>query len=556
MAAGALAVLVLAAGCATIPDSGGVHAGRLAPAVGGLEENDIRVLPPPPRPGVGPAAVVSGFLSALVYSDNGYGVARSYLAPGTQWRPAAGITMFDEARLSVVRTATNTVVVRAPRVGVINGRGEFRRSSGDIVERFTITRSSGEWRIARLPSTVVLSTFDASRSLQDASVYYLNRDLNRLVPDQLLLSVEPAGLATTLVRTLLAGPSGPLASAVRTAVPPGTPLQGNVPVDDNGVAEVDLPATVRQLPGAALARLSAQLVWTLRNISGITAVRLLADGRPLAAPGVPSVQPLTAWPAFDPAGPVEPGSVVVVSHGRVAGLGGPAPAALAGRRLAAPAVGSGASQVAALRRRGATTELRSGPAAGSLRTRLRAGSLSPPALGPDGDVLVATGGPNPRVVMVPPSGPARTVPVPSRVLGRGIDALAVSRDGARIAMVVGPVGHRALAVGLLAQLRGVLTVTDVHVVIPGSADVSGLAWSQAGSLVTTTRAGAGRAVVRTDVDGYQQEPLSRTGLPSDIDSVAAAPHQPVLASDGHGIWSLTGTRWRWVSTGADPAYPG
>lgn len=552
----AAVLTALAAGCAGIPDSGGAHAGRRLAAVGGLEQDDIRVLPAPPRPGMSPTAVVTGFLRALVYRENSYGIARAYLAPATTWRPSANVTTYDDAQLSVTRTAAGAVTIRAPRAGVIDSRGEYRRASGELIEQFGLARQDGEWRINRPPATVALSSQDANRSLQAASVYYLNREQNRLVPDQLLLSVEPAGLATTLVRTLLAGPAPPLASAVHTAVPIGTPLQGNVPVDDSGVAEVDLPVLARQLPPVALARLSAQLVWTLKQISGITGLRLLADGRALAAPGVPSLQPLTAWQSYDPSGPVSSAAAVVVRHGVAAAVGGRPPHALAGRRVTAPAVSQDGSEVAALRPGMKGQRLLAGSAAGRLTTRLRAPAMTAPAFDPAGDVLVVTQGHAPRLVMVPPAAPPRTVSLPAGVLRAGITAVRVSRDGSRIAMVVGPTGRRSLLVGLLAPVHGGPAVTDVHAVIPGSADASGLAWSDAGDLVTTVRADAARVVMRTDVDGYQQETLPRTGLPAGVDGVAAAPRRPVLASDGHGVWSLDGVVWHRVSTGDQPVYPG
>src|SRR5205823_5014007 len=57
----------------------------------------------------------------------------------------------------------------------------------------------------------------------------------------------------------------------------------------------------RQAAPAQLRALSAQLVWTLRQVSGVVAMRLLADGAALAVPGTPAVQSLDSWRSMDPA---------------------------------------------------------------------------------------------------------------------------------------------------------------------------------------------------------------------------------------------------------------
>src|SRR5437868_12699741 len=80
--AAAVVVLVVAAlsGCAAMPTGGAVHLGRVLPAPGGLGDPDVRVLPPSWHPGLDPIGVVTGFLRAMVNDDDGYVIARTYLA--------------------------------------------------------------------------------------------------------------------------------------------------------------------------------------------------------------------------------------------------------------------------------------------------------------------------------------------------------------------------------------------------------------------------------------------------------------------------------------------
>jgi hypothetical protein len=101
-------------------------------------------------------------------------------------------------------------------------------------------------------------------------------------------------------------------------------------------------------------------------------------------------------------------------------------------------------------------------------------------------------------------------------------------------------------------------VTDSRIVLPTSADVAGVAWSDADQLVTTAvgEHGSARRVVEVGVDGYTVVDLSGPGLPADVDAVAAAPGRPVLASGASGTWRLGGHRWERISPAISPSYAG
>lgn len=554
-AALAIAAAVTVAGCAGVPDSGPVRVGRSVAAAGdGLADPTVREVPAGPQPGASPVQLVGGFLRAMVDSDGGYGVGRSYLAPGTTWSSGSGITVYAEPS-RVVRTGRGTVVVRARRVGEVGPHGVYRVAAGTIRREFGVVKRAGEWRIARLDAGVLLSSDDAGRLLQPAALFFLTPDGSRLVPQPVLEAPQEPGIATTLMRGLLAGPGPFLAPGVRTAVPKGTTLVGNVPISAAGVAEVDLSGGARQINSVQLRRLSAQVVWTLNQLSSVTAVRLLANGAPLEAPGVPSLQPAHSWREFDPAAPSPMSGALVVRNGAVAGLGTGVPFALRGRGFVAVARSHDGSVVAAVRAAAGHQELLIGKAAGRLHRQLRDIAITSPTFGADDSVVVATAAGH--VFEVRAGMQPKRVRLAGRLKLGSIRGLAVSHDGSRVAVLVTTTAGTELDVATVVLTDSTVSFRKPRVVLPATADVSGVAWAEADEIVATVaRDGGPRGVVRVSADGYRLEDLSGEGLPPDVDSVAAAPQQRVLAAAPGGTWQLVGRRWRQVSAGVSPGYAG
>ncbi|HWC34932.1 MAG TPA: LpqB family beta-propeller domain-containing protein [Mycobacteriales bacterium] len=557
LAAGCLAAAAVAlAGCAAVPDSGPVRVGRaVAPAGGGgLSDAIVREVPAGPQPGADPVQVVGGFLRAMVDSDGGYGVARSYLAPGAGWSAGAGITVYAEPT-RVVREGQSTVVVQADRVGVLGAHGAYRVDPGTIRRRFEVSRRGGQWRIAKLDSGVLLSTDDANRVLQPAALYFLTPDGGRLVPQPVLESPQQPGLATTLMRGLVAGPGPLLAPGVRTAVPRGTTLLGNVPISADGVADIDLSAGARQISAPQLRRLSAQVVWTMRQLSSVTAVRLFANGSPLEAPGVPSLQPVSSWPQFDPAVPPPSRGALFVHDGQVIGLGVPEPDGLRRRRVVAVTRNNDGSVIAAVRDGRSHQLLLVGTVDGGFRTRLRATAISAPTFGPAASVVAATS--TGAVYSVSPGGAPLRVSLAGRLARGVVRELSISREGTRVAAVVGTASGSELDIATVVSSGGRLSFREPRLILPASAAVAGVAWADADQIVTTV-AGSGdrRGVLEISADGYRSRELSGSGLPSAVDQVAAAPGERVVAAGPAGSWELAGRRWRKLSAGAAPSYAG
>ena len=85
-------------------------------------------------------------------------------------------------------------------------------------------------------------------------------------------------MSTDLLQALLQGPGPWLEPAVINGFPVGTELKAVDTVD--GIVQIDLTAAVLQADDLARQQLSAQIVWTLRQVPGFRGSRSpLTDSR-------------------------------------------------------------------------------------------------------------------------------------------------------------------------------------------------------------------------------------------------------------------------------------
>jgi len=561
-----LAVTGLVAGCAGIPGSGAVHVGRPVPALGGLGDIDVRVLPAAAQPGDTPSEIVHGFLRALVNSDGDYEIARSYLTRRTAsaWKSGAGVTTYDDSGVDIREasgtTNARTLQFRAPRIGDIDGRGNYAPHGGHVRATFGLVKQSGQWRIDRLADGVLLSTLDAQRTFRPALVYYLNRSGTTLVPEQVLLRPTPQSVTTALVRALLEGPGKWLAPSVRTGFPSGTDLLGNVPVDANGVAEVNLSNVVHQASTGQLKALSAQIVWTLRQVNEISVVQLRADGSSLVVPGVPVNQPVKkSWLSYNPSATPTTSIAAFDHRGEWRTVGGDLPgfaAATAG--LSGVGLSSSGSTIAGIRRHPHSDSLVLGVRGERPTVGLSADSLTAPTFdSSDAAYTVATHGATRSVERVSADGSEQQVTVDPRLLGQRVQQLRLSRDGARVAAIVGRTGHGRLLVGRVTASRAGVQFSAFRSVLPGTGDVRGVAWDGGDQLVVTAAdPGGGRQLLEVDVDGYGSATIPTSGLPAQPVDLAKAPGQPLLVTAAGSVWRTTENGgWLRVGSGNQPVYP-
>lgn len=564
--AGTALVLALVAGC-SLPLPGGVH------EVGDVGSEprhgrQLEVLPPGPRAGASPTETVLGFLSAQASSVGDHEIARRFLtaAQRSRWQDQGEVQVYDpdQLRVRVVPGGSSqqqVVRVTARVSGTVRADGSYAAAGpATVTEDYLAQRVQGEWRLAQVPDGLRLTAADLARGFTALPVYYLAPavpdDSPHLVPDLVFLPSEEE-LLPALVGRLLRGPSQALAGSVTTAVPQGARLR-RAELSGSGAATVDLVGTGSPLTGRPAQDLSAQLVWTLRALGpSFRALRLTLDGRELVPPGGSATQDAGGWESYDPEGL------------------GPNPPYLftADRRLRAsvelppnPAttgdVGEGAAvpvDLAALTPDRTTVALldtgdpaqvvvRVGPLRGSsFPVVARGARLSSPSWG-SGDHglwLVRDGRELVRV-----SDGLRPVTVLGLPGGR-IGSMAVSRDGARVALAVGGRLH----LGRVELVGGEPRVVGLSEVLPSLDAVRQVAWRSGTELVVLGRRTRADEVLRLTVDGAAVTTLNAAGLSPT--AVAAGPAATLVLSGGRLYLERAGS-FRQVQGEAvrAPAFPG
>ena len=212
------------------------------------------------------------------------------------------------------------------------------------------------------------------------------------MPDTVLLPELP-GLSTKVVGRLLRGPTAALRGAVGTAFPQGTSLEvASVPVSD-GLATVRLDENALRADDDARERMSAQIVWTLKQLGpDIQRVRITAAGEDLVVSGVGVEQSRNSWQTYDPAGLGGIPSVYAVRDGRAgvlienefAPVDGAAGAEGAGVRT--PAVSLDENRVATVSLDGRTVSTGRLVEGAALRPVLSGGDFARPSWDPLGNL--------------------------------------------------------------------------------------------------------------------------------------------------------------------------
>lgn len=554
----AAAPLVLA-GCAAIPTSGPIQQGPEVPD--GQSDQVIRVIVRPPSPDMTPTQIVSGFIEASASFEDDHAVARQYLTAqaAASWDPSAGTRVYD----GVPNLAANgpaTVDMTATQAGSITADGRFQVSGpGRILsESFTLDYVEGQWRIANPPPGLFLARSDIDRAFRSYDVYFLDPDFTTLVPDTRLIPAAGAGLATALMQALASGPTDWLAPAVRTALPDGAGLAVNaVPVEE-GVAVVDLDASVRLMGDATRRALSAQIAWTLGQVPGVLAIDLRAGGQVLPVPGVPNPQPEDAWPGFDPNAMPTNAAPYAERNGRVVQISGAVPLSVPGGAgagvppLQGIAVTLDGSRIAGLNDQGALWAADTRPGAASVDLISEPGQ-SRPSFGRGTAAWVVS--PDQQLKQARVDGTVYTIPVDGLSPKMRVESVSVSRDGTRIALIVrrGPRTFVMMAVVVLRE--GVARVQTPVRVDDRLTSVIDVAWAEDDRLLALGSEGAGTPQVY-EID-LARATVRSLGAPSDPVRVAAAPGFPPLAASADGqIYSYAGGPWVALGFGGSPAYPG
>ncbi|POM27002.1 Lipoprotein LpqB precursor [Actinomadura rubteroloni] len=583
-ARGVMAAFVLAAsltGCASVPSGGRVITGRPAEPAEQVDDPYVRLIPVSPRPEWDPAQLVAGFLAASASFDDGHKVARRYLT-GTAggWNPGARppvLVFADRPRLEITEQNATRATVRASgdRLGSIGADGQYISDPKPVDVTFAVTRAAAgdPWRIGGLPPEarggLILTKSDVDRAYRTVNLYFFAPDGGTLVPNGIFLPlVNRRDLPGQLVRALLDGQTSWLGSAVESAFPSGTRLR-DVHVEDD-TAVVDLSPQARS---GDVERMSAQLSWTLRQLSEISRWKLEIGGDTVASRGYGAVQPVRAWDGNAPDGPALPDqpAYVLGSSGRLSRLTGdqPQPVLPVGGPLVRPTVAPDYRQVAGLSPSGDRILLRdlvSGTTFRTVLSRHSAGThFTAPAFDRDGALwTVETKKDHSWLWVVPRGGPAFRV-TDWGLADREVKAFRLARDGVRAAVVVTVDGHAQVQLGRIVRDRS--SGLEAGAFLPVSSelvDAIDLSWRDYATLAVLGRKGNDTRVlpylIPVNGGGISSLGVGALGNPT---SIAAAPGAPVLIGTKDGGPGRvcrqraprdTISEWTCPVPGSDPTY--
>lgn len=440
-----LVIGVLLAGCVSLPTEGPVVDSDVIDADDTRRASDIDARPP--SEGASRSEVVSGFLDAMTAWPVQINVAKKYLTEeaASSWNPERETVVYSDVPLAT-REAGNTVRVQLGAADALDGAGAWRGAmTGDDLDlSFRLTVEGGEFRIADPTDALVVPASWFQQRYRQVSLYYFDPIAQILVPEPVFV---PQGdqLATSLVSGLLEGPPPRARGVVRSFVPRGLSVGLSVPVDDRGVADINLVGEAPRLTAEESELMLAQLAWTLRQDPAITALRVSFGGESLPIPGGASQFPVDGGQAFDPAGDkatallfgLTRGRLVWGSSGNLVTATGPFGDQAAG--LEAVAARPDATVAAAVdadghRVRVAPIRGNQGTAAVA-RTILSGGTYARPSWDFAGRLWVLDQRPAGARVLLVEDDRVRVVPVEG-ISGRDARALVVSRDGTRLVGVV------------------------------------------------------------------------------------------------------------------------
>ena len=551
-------VVAVLAGCSTVPSSSPTTQITQAPP---RPVQDVGIEPLAPEKGATPEEIVRGFIDAAASTVRGHPVARQHLTTDAakSWSDEQGITVISPD-YSTVTTDVGTVTLTAKLLGTVDQHGAFLVGTQDVYTRqFTLKQVKGEWRITDPPDGLVILQPDFERLYDQRNVYFLDPTGQRLVPDPRYVLTGTAQ-PTTLVTRALDGPSPLLAPGVRNPLA-GVQLRRAVSVSGQS-ATVDLTGVPGDA-GAQLPELCAQLVYTLAQIP-LRRVQILVDGDPVSVDGVPLVQTVDDWAAFDPeAVPAGAVGLYVDAGGvhTVQGQPAPGPTGTGQYGLTSAAVWADARS-GDLKMMAGTSAVPGGEAlwvgnyGAALDQVLTAGSLTAPTVAATrSEMWVVRDGTD--VVRLPSGGAPQAV-VPGNLTGLGrIDALQLSPDGVRAAVVVeGPAGPRLYVATVIRAEDGSVALGQPQDVAPTLNQVVDVAWKDGSDLLVLAGDSAQQRIVpySLGVDGWGLTSVGTAGLPSQPVSIAAAPGRPPLVSAGGWIWQMgiAGGTWSTLLRGQEP----
>ena len=538
--AAALTAVVLAlAGCAGLPTAGPVNPGLPADAEAGAP--DFVFKPDSPQPGATPDEIVDGFIRAGTGPgvDGRWTVAREYLAPDTPWDPWTGVTIDSPGDRVFSQPAEDEVLVTTTPVARIDEIGSYSRAddlSAELPFELAL-QSDGEWRITKAPDGLVLDTAQFSTVFRRASLMYFDPTWQFLVPD---VRWFPAINAPTYIAdALVDGPAAPwLAASVFSSFPDSVSLRPSVPVAD-GVAEVVLDSSAVELSADTLSRMQAQLAGSLRS-AGVSSVEMWAGPAPLDVEAAPtrstrvSTLPLVlndegfGFLSGDQLEPVDGLSQAIVQVVDPLAI-----QVSADRDFAAVRLASGA--VERVEADGDVLEF--DPRAGLIDPTVDAWGYSW-SVPRDSPAALTAFAPGSEQLPIADAWPDATQ----------VTAMALSRDGTRLAAVVVSGGRSAVWVsGVVRDTDGVPRALGENPLVLSTlpTGAGAIAWTDDVTVAVLAGSGDQSEVVELIIGG----PSATASAPPASTQIAGAQGAVRVKDDGGGLYSQRGSTWPQTASG-------
>lgn len=549
-----LVAFALLTGCASLPTDGSVHPGVEA----GQDEGVAYVVADDPQPGDGPAQIVRGFQSAAVAGiADDFNTARKFLTQNTRsdWDPAAQVVIYDgSAPLTYDDTVEGTVTVSATVVATVDDEGVYTQAAPGTMATITyelVSDAAGEWRISDLPDGVLMSEVNFSTLYRKTPLYFISSDGTALVPD--LRWYPTRNSATYAVRGLMAGAAEWLAPAVISAIPDGTELSIDSVTVSGGVATVPLTAAVQTASAQDRALLVEQIQRTLTALPQVQGVQVTVGDVPLeVSASAPDLR-------------VNPGvgrTLTVLTTGdRLAAYNGaevselPDSVDLSSLDPADPAVGYLSNEQTVLLA-GHTRLITAATSTEDATVLLEGENLLPPSYAPNGWIWTGERENTGELTIARAEGNVETIETPA-LAGMHVRGLRVSRDGARLALIVDSDGSvQVLVHAITIDSDGTPNGLGPPLLVGRElTEASDLVWVDETQLAVLGVSQTALSVHVVEVGGRT------TPLPSVPDTVRVASARGVrdlyLATEDGTLYGRSGNGWAPIASGVRyPTFPG
>ncbi|HEX7322891.1 MAG TPA: MtrAB system accessory lipoprotein LpqB [Mycobacterium sp.] len=553
---GVFGMVTLLAGCAGVPSSS-------EPQAIGTVERPVPTNLPKPAPGMDPDVLLREFLKATADPANRHLAARQFLTQSASdaWDDAGSAVLIDHVVFVETRSASRvSVTMHADILGSLSDMGVFETGEGVLPDPdpIELTKTSGGWRIDRVPNGVFLDWQQFQATYKRHTLYFVDPTGKTMVPDPRYVAVsDPDQLATELVSKLIAGARPEMVNSVRNLLAPPLRLRGPVTRADGGSsgvgrgyggARVDFDRLSTTDPNSRQL-LAAQIIWTLARADIKGPYVIDAEGAAL------DDRFPDGWTTSDVAA-TDPGADDGAGAGVHALVGG-ALVAMDGQQSARVpgAFGRPVSQTAAaLSRNGrqvasvvtlhpgapdAAASLWIGDLGGEATESADGRSLSRPTWSLDDAVWVVIDGNNVlRALQEAASGRPARIPVDSGAVSARfpgpIDELQLSRDGTRAAMVIG--GQVILATVEQTQAGQFLLSYPRRLAFGLGTSVVSLSWRTGDDLVVS-RTDPQHPVAYVNVDGVNSDGPT-DNLQTPVSTIVANP-STVYVADPRGVVALS-----------------